>query len=174
MNMSSGDMVVVGLVADVHIIEDIGVTVPRGVAVTIPGHLTLTSKDLHRALSQKHLVLLHQPPSTLLAVRASTSLSKEERDRMEAELQRLTSQNEALVMRNAALEKQVDSLQAELAGLKAKDAKLDAILLAIHERPAVVQVAAPVAAVSAPSEGVVSGDAPMFIPSMMKVRLRNV
>lgn len=168
--MSSGDMTVVGMVSDTHLIEDIGVYVPKGVAVTIPGHLTLISKDLHRALSQRHLFPLHNPPTTVPAMKASAGLAKEERERLEAEIQRLEAQNEALEARNALLENQVTALQLENHGLKEKDSKLDAILSAINERPMVTQVVQSVTATgSKPAqEEAVSGNAPMFIPAQIR------
>lgn len=165
--MSSGDMTVVGMVSDRHVVEDIGVIVPKGVAVTIPGPMTLMSKDLHRAISHGALLRIHEPPT---AVRAS--LPKEERDRYEGEIQRLSAQVDALMSRNRLLESQTETLQNELAILRDKDSKLDAILSAIHERPTmiqqVVQQAPLVAATKAPAEEKIDGDAPMFIPSTIK------
>lgn len=168
--MSSGDMVVVGLVSDTHIIEDIGVMVPKGVAVTIPGHLCLISKDLHRGLSQRHLMLLYHPPATLPAYRASSGLGKEEREKLETENQRLVSQNEALALRNVTLESQIDSLNREVTLLKAKDMKLDTILRAIQERPLGLTPISQVVSTSPipPTEDTVNSEVPMFIPSMIK------
>lgn len=163
--MGTGDITVVGLVGESHIIEDIGVIVPRGVAVTVPGHMTLISKDLHRAISQRFLLRVHDAPAPSRA-----GLPTAERERYEAEIQRLLGQVSALEGRNTLLESQVDGLQKELVGLEAKDAKLDAILSAINERPTVIQnvVAAGSKASPAPAEEKVDGEAPMFIPSTIK------
>lgn len=166
--MGDGDITVVGMVGETHLIEDIGVLVPRGVAVTIPGPMTLISKDLHRGISQRFLMRVYNAPSPL---KIADGPSKEERERLETEIQRLKAQVQALEARNVVLEAQVDSLHLELGDAKAKDAKLDAILSAIQERPAVVQhvvQAGPVSASKPEVAETVDGDAPMFIPSVIK------
>lgn len=165
--MGTGDVTVLGMVADTHLIEDLGIWVQKGVAVTIPGHLTLVSKDLHRAISQRHLALIHNP-STLPALRASAGLAKEEREKLESEIHTLTAQVSALQDRNAYLEATVTGLQAELRAQKDSAQKLDAILQAIQERPLVTQVIQTSAGAKVAAPEVVSGEAPMFIPSQIR------
>ena len=134
--MASGDVTVMGLVSETHIIEDIGIVVPRNVAVTIPADLVLLSKDLHRACSQGFVVYLHSTPSTVPALHASGVLAKEETEAVRSDNARLLLQNETLSVSNDVLEKQISTLQAEVLRLQAHGSKLDAILEALKDRPA--------------------------------------
>ena len=55
---ANGDVRVMGLVVPAHLIEDIRVSVARGVTVIIPAGQATRSKDLWRAINQKCLFQL--------------------------------------------------------------------------------------------------------------------
>lgn len=173
----SADMTVVGLVHDSHIIEDIGIIVPKGTAVAIPGHLTIRSKDLYRALTQRFIMQLHRLPPSAHGAQAAGSLSQAETARLQDEVARLTNQNLALVARGETLETELastrgklDSVQAELAKKNAETSKLDDILSAIRDRPQVINQVVQGSSVGSPMvpQERVSSDTPHFIPSQIR------
>lgn len=165
MDDTSADITVVGLVHESHIIEDIGIIVPKGEAVTIPGHLMIRSKDLYRSLSMHTIMKIHQPPTAL----QNSTVSKAEATRLQAEVARLLEQNSALTQRNKVVEADLDAAKVELAKMNAESGKLDAILAAIKDRPTVInQVIQSAKDPSLPKEEMVSGDAPHFIPSQIR------
>lgn len=108
-----GDLIVVGLVAPAHFIEDIEVEVLKGVETTIPGSLCLRSKDFHDALAGHQIAVLRTSVSRAPSV-------VEDSSGLKAEMQRLTLQNQALSERNAVLEAQVEYLHQGLAALQEK------------------------------------------------------
>lgn len=174
--MSNGDITIISLVSGPHLIEDIGVSCHPGVLVTIPGAQTLISKDLYRGIAAKALAVVAQPPQTLAKPKASQELTQALADLTQAQsdLSQATKQNEALFARNAFLEQLCSEVQGELATLKARESKLDAILDAVNKPQTVVtqvissETVTRNALVALPSEEVVGGEAPMFIPSTIK------
>jgi len=163
---TSADITVVGLVSESHIIADIGVIVPLGEAVVIPGHLTIRSKDLYRSLSMHTIMRIHRAPVSS----PNDTVSRAEASRLQSEVARLLEQNSALDQRNKVVEADLDATRVELAKMKAESGKLDAILAAIKDRPTMVNqiVQGPSTAPALPKEEKVSGDAPHFIPSQIR------
>ena len=170
----NGDMTVVGLVNERHLIEDIGIAVPKGTAVTIPGHLTIRSKDLYRGLSSRALMQLHRAPAPAAA--QPGGISKAEEARLRGEIEHHKAQAAAHEARADTLEQQVQELQDALARKTAESAKLDDILQMLKDRPATTVVNevhhhttnGVVAPASRPPEEVVDGEAPHFIPSQIR------
>jgi outer membrane murein-binding lipoprotein Lpp len=165
--MAVGDITVIGLVGEVHVIEDIGVSVPKGVAVTVPAELAVRSKDLYRALSQQFVYQLKK-------IAGGPALSKET-EALRAEVDRLRAQVVSLEARNAELETEAAGLRAKAQAADSASQKLDAILKAVESRPVVVNqtYAAPSEAPSrkaAPVEAseVVDASVPHFIPSQIR------
>lgn len=170
--MSNGDMIVLGLVSPSHLIEDLKVAVPQGCVVTIPGYQTLVSKDLHRGISMKCLAVVpNTAVPTILRVDAS---EKSRADKLAAENARLAEQLSVIEARNEVLETSCASLRSQVAELQSRDSKFDAILTAINDRPVVTQVVQQVESgprnglVALPSDNVVGGEVPMFIPTQIK------
>ncbi len=60
--MTTGDVTVLGVTMGDHVLEDIQMSVPQGMIVTIPAELALRSKDLWRAVAQKSIMRIHAGP----------------------------------------------------------------------------------------------------------------
>lgn len=158
MSKPTGDIRVIGLVAGTHIIEDIGMDVPHGMTVTIPGDLAVRSKDLWRALSQKCLFQLPAaaPPPQQQQVPGA------DLDRIRAESRAMALEGQVRSLEAANL-----ALQAVVQGFQARDEKLDSILTAIQSGMVFAQQ--PGASTQAVTkQEVADGTAPMFLPSEIR------
>jgi len=157
-----GDIRVIGLVAGTQIIEDIGMDVPHGVTVIIPGDLAIRSKDLWRALSQKCLFQLPSagpplPQPTPVVVNFDSL-------RAEARILDLEKQVHQLEGDKRVLRELLNDVQAR------ESQKLDSILSALQggfQGGGISQIP-----VNFPQprikEEVADGSAPTFIPSSIR------
>lgn len=158
--MSGGDVRVLGLVMGTHVIEDIGMDVPHGMIVAIPGEKALLSKDLYRAISSKCIAQLPSagPPPPPLPQRTVTD-------------ELLIARIQSLEERNRTLEVENGRLQAALQVALSQQGKLDDILAAIQSGAIVQQVVVAngtTAAAQAARPEIADGTAPQFIPSEIK------
>lgn len=190
--MSNGDLIVCGVSED-KLVEDIGLMVPKGDAVPVPAILANKSKDLWRLISQGVIFRLNE--NSLLRVRARVMPDQpptergNDRDRFEAEVERLREENDDLVNENGKLFSLNVSLQEEVKRLRSvvatqqstletqqtalsarqgHDSKLDAILELVKTQQAGVTYQK--GSVSVPRIAVADVDdsAPLFIPSQIK------
>lgn len=153
------DVTVMGLVMGTHLIADIGMDVPHGVSITIPGELAVRSRDLWLGISQKKLFRLGagarpsgpgRPPPPKV------------------------TEAEALLARNKLLEAEVETLKGALGE---QGSKLDAILAALAARPQVINTTVIQGGPQTPvraNPDVVGGEAPTFIPSEIKPKNAEV
>ena len=162
------DVRVLGLIGGVVNLQDIGVTVPCGVTVTIPEMQAHLSKDLWRAISQQ---CIKQLPSVAAPARAM-SFGRE----VPTYTAPVTPALEQLQTRVQAVEQENQRLQTALVTKEQESqVKLDAILALLR---AGSRVTPPGATAAQPAEhhrqtsdvvsDVVSGDVPSFIPSTIK------
>ncbi len=100
-----GEVSVVGLVSDYHVIEDIGVRVPKGVAVQVSADLALQSRDFYQALANNQIVVVGSAPA-LRAVGGSSEV-----DRLTKELATSKAQVEAHAERIEKLEADLEALR---------------------------------------------------------------
>ncbi len=182
--MSSGEVVVAGLVTGTHLIEDIGIAVPHQVAVRIPADVALRSKDLWRGIQQNRLFRLnagsglifaadtsvpHPPPPIppSPAVQQESQRLHHEVQRLQQENQQLRQEHQRLVVELTAERQRNDSLQAALvSGLQGVQTAIGKL----ESAPRVVMVGP--GASSAGSPDVVGGDVPTFVPG--KILPENV
>lgn len=146
---TAGDIRVIGLVAGTHVLEDIGMDVPHGVTVVIPGDKAVRSKDLWRALSQRCIFQLPTASPSQYPVSYN-------RGNVETNNSNLSAQVKALEAENKILR---ESLQQTS---QSYEEKLNLILLAVQKNSRGFEgQKAPV--LLAGEE--VDGTAPLFIPS---------
>lgn len=159
-------MRVLGLVHGTHVIEDIGMDVPYGVTVTIPAEKAARSKDLHRAISSRCVFPL---PSTATVTTPTINKAQEDALRriveLEAETQRLQGDLQRLRQEN---DQQKAKLEVASQATGLNDGKLDAILAAIQSGAVLRGSGGAAQAVRA--EDLVDGEAPLFIPSEIKLK----
>ena len=117
--MGSEDVRVLGLVAGIHVVEDIGVSVPLGVTVSIPSDRAGMSKDLWRAVGQKKL--FQWPQGTAPQHVAPTTHVRDDV---------LQARNLFLEERVRQLEEENRQLRHSLEAALAQQERLDRILLA--------------------------------------------
>jgi hypothetical protein len=150
--MSAGDVRVFGLVAPQHVIEDIAIVVPHGREIVIPADKAGRSKDLYRAINQKCIFKLPDPPAPV----HQAPITHVKDDILQQRCQFLEARNRLLEEENAGLR---ESLRAAMS----QQAQLDSILQAVKNVTVVGGYGvAPVAA--APREELADGTAPQFIP----------
>jgi len=181
--MNNGDVIVCGVSED-KLVEDISILVPKGDAVTVPGHLAHRSKDLWRLLSQGVIFQLNansllrlkrqvepppvQPNPKLDGLEAKLGGLEVEVGDLRSGLLKSQSEKSSLQAENRRLSAEVLRLQGELAGQALDQSKLDAILHLVKSRPQVVNVVSESRASVAKPLDDVDGSAPMFIPSQIK------
>ena len=150
----------------VHV-EDIGVSVPHGTVVSIPGDKALASKDLWRYISQRLLFQLHAgpihrgSPVPLPDIPKPVATPQGSFPPPSPQVEALLK--EALEQRERVL---YAALMAQQERLLAVEAKLDAVLDAVKQPRVVVQ--APVVSDrprSTPRAEAELSDTPLFIPS---------
>jgi len=170
----SGDVRVIGLVAGTHIIEDIGMDVPHGVTVTIPGDMAIRSKDLWRGISQKCLFQLPSaapPPGQYLPATPAVSVIQPDPDRprLEARIRELENKVLTLEVENRLLRE----LRGEPQGTQNRDSKIDSILEALQN--ATLSGPRPMfGGGTSRKEEVADGTAPTFLPSEIRMRDADV
>jgi hypothetical protein len=145
----NGGMVVLGNVTGNHLIEDIRVSVPYQVAVTLTAEEVLRSRDLWIALQQRFIVKLRdfrQAPNSPRPDNSASAVPSVDLVRLQEENRRLQAQLNESSQRTTGLEH-----------------KLDAILVALERLPTVVPRGGPPSMKRALNEAV-GGDTPMFLP----------
>jgi hypothetical protein len=150
--MSGGDIRVIGLVMGTHVLEDLGMDIPHGVTVTIPGEKAVRSKDLWRAISQK---CLFQLPSVSPPPPSAPRAGDEE----------LAAKMRTLEERNVFLEAEVLRLHGLLDAAGQQKNTLDEILKAVQAGGLVQRVIVTEQGHRPVSSEVADGSAPTFIPS---------
>lgn len=173
--MNNGDVTVCGVSED-KLVEDIGVLVPKGDVVTIPGPLAHRSKDLWRLLSQGLIFQLNANSLLRLKRADSTPAPPVELEKLELETQSLRSELTKVQTDNTGLRAEVKSLKLEILRLKEEgssqalsQAKLDEVLNLVRSRsiaPSEVRTNG----TKPLSVGVedVDESVPIFIPSKIK------
>lgn len=161
--MSNGDVRVFGLTPGTHVLTDLGMDVPQGVTVVIPGAKAYASKDLWRAISQKCVFHLNSGPPGV-QVKSNSEL-----DTLRWQVQALTDENtrlrEALVAK-AQEPQPTPQPSTPPVDLQAQT-KLDDIL-ALLRAGVMPGAGASSQRSSEPPSGVVSGEVPTYIPSQIK------
>ena len=177
--MSGGDVKVFGLTPGTHVLSDIGMDVPQGVTVVIPGAKAYASKDLWRAIAQKCIFHLSTGPAGVSTVKPPPNPNVE-LDTLRGQLRALTDENtrlrEALVASNDENTRLRETLTrasemppspsiAPAADPQVQE-KLDSImaLLQAGGGPLPTGVFRP----ELSGNGLVVGEAPAFIPSNIK------
>ena len=160
---SLGDVVVVGMVQDRHVIADISFNVPYGIDTTIPGALAAQSKDLWRDIGQRKLF---KKPSAVMP--APHPVSHKAPPQNNKQLEALSKQVAELQRENKELVASIRAKESSESRLEMKlEALLDAVKNGITMAPGTVTpgVAAPVAK----AVPLVDGSAPTFLPSQIKM-----
>ena len=146
-------MRVFGLVVGTHVIADIGMAIPHGREVLIPGDKVVRSRDLQRALTQKCVFQL--PPNPPQHVAPPTHV----RDDV------LQERVRSLEVQNKHLQEENDQLRESLRGALAHQGRLDTILEAIQQAKLGPLPGSPGAqTIPAPRDELADGTAPQFIP----------
>jgi len=162
--VNSGDVKVMGLVVPAHLIEDIRVSVGRGVTVTIPADQAARSKDLWRGISQKCLFQLTSTGHHTASGPAPTIVTNT------VDTSGLQNRLQALEERNATLEEESRLLRqtmTETAGQQQQT--LDTILAAVQAGGGSVQhIYHGGSGPGVPREELADGSAPQFIPDEIK------
>lgn len=163
------DIRVMGLVHPSHLVEDIRVSVAFGVTVIIPAGKAGVSKDLWTAISQKRLFKMPSagPPGVVVAPDQIAASAKDTAN--------IQTRLQSLETRNGQLEEESRKLREQLAASQEKQqGTLEAILEAVKSAPAgVVQVQGSNGGSQA-REGVADGDAPAFIPEVIRPKEAEV
>jgi len=144
----SGGMVVLGNVTGTHLIEDIQVSVPYQVAVTLTQEDVVRSRDLWVALQQRFIVKLRDFRQVPNPPRSNNATSADSSD-----LLRLQEENRKLQSELRQSNQRTDGLEY----------KLDAILAALGKL-STVSPRGETAPVEKPLSEAVGGDTPMFLP----------
>jgi len=164
--MATGDITVFGLVSGIHVIEDIGMSVPHGHTITIPGEKANKSKDLWRAIGQKSLCLIQSGPFAQRTVNVTPAgYSQVSADKALIDRQQLL-EDENRQLREAVERQRQEARMAETL----QQEKLDSILkllqagipMSANHIPSGVPASAPGPSIP-PSD-----DAPTFIPKMIR------
>jgi len=175
--MNPGDMVVCGVAADI-VVEDIGLNVPKGVAVPVSGEVSQRSRDLWRYLSQG--LIFRCDVSNIVRSQASIPVTPQfapegKQDELQVMVSKLQADVSQARSAQASLEANVGRLQAENARLRtelveerlklAKLDKLDEILSLLQRqqtRPILVSTSQDLDTADA------LDDVPRYIPSQIK------
>jgi hypothetical protein len=176
--MSPGDLVVCGVSADI-VVEDIGLNVPKGVAVPVPGDSAQRSKDLWRYISQglifqcdvsnirRSAPFVPAPVESLKYIEAYNSNLA----RIQGDLARVTTAKSDLEADIGRLQAENARLRVELADERAKTQKLDKLddILKLLQKQSVAQPPLRSDLGSGSNKGpAVDGAVPMYIPSQIK------
>jgi len=180
--MNPGDMVVCGVSADI-VVEDIGLNVPKGMAVPVPGDSAQRSKDLWRYISQglifkcdvSNIVRSAPPAPAPVESLKYIEVYNSNLSRIQGELAQVKTAKADLETDLGRLQAENAKLRAELAEERAKIQKLDKlddILTLLQKQPA-AQQSLRSALVTLPNNGgngssSVEEAAPMYIPSQIK------
>ena len=163
-----GDITVLGMTMGQHILEDIGVSVPQGMLVTIPADVAMLSKDLWLAISQKQIFRIHAGTTAFV-------MPSKEAEPVRALVDQNQQLQQALTDQHARGSVAMDQLriQGEQLKLQGEQLKLQGELL-----KALLQNGAPRWTPGAPAQGpapssqatvqMPSEDAPTFIPMTIK------
>lgn len=181
--MNPGDMVVCGVSADI-VVEDIGLNVPKGMAVPVPGDSAQRSKDLWRYISQglifkcdvSNIVRSAPPAPAPVESLKYIEVYNSNLARIQGDLAQVRTAKADLETDVGRLQAENAKLRSELAEERAKTQKLDKlddILTLLQKHPAPQQPLRS-ALVSLPNNGTngtpssVEESAPMYIPSQIK------
>jgi len=178
-----GGMTVVGMVTGTHVIEDLKIAVPYRVAVTIAAEDVLRSRDLQIALQQKKIFPLqnnlgglkvrgHPPPRAVPPPVTPTTVLAETDPRalnvLEASQNDLRQVIATQDARNAKLEAALRASQSEKdeikGALETTTQQFTEVMAAIKG----LQAGGGVVTGQASSTGVVGGEAPTYIPDVIK------
>lgn len=184
--MSQTDIIVCGVATD-EVIEDISFSVPRKVAVRIPGSIAFQSRDLWTKISQglifqcdvSNILPNKAPPKATSESQVDTANERkelilaqekwnQERRALREKILALDTEIARLQVENTKLLDEKVRLQAELDNERGKASKLDKlddILTLLKKAPTVVLGSTPVGLTS---PNLVDDSAPKFIPSKIK------
>jgi len=179
--MSHG-MIIVGLVAGTHLLEDIKVAIPHKVAVSITPNQMMHSKDLYRAINKGFVFkldggALHSttPRVQSASVGEITKLNREVKD-LQRQLREAHAKNEGLQRALIGLNTNIDGILAAIGSLKdnggstsvASPAFPPGMMQLLTQIVAQGGVQGVLTAASAPVSEVVGGEAPVFIADEIK------
>ena len=160
-----GDVQVVGLVPETVQLADIGMDVPHGVSVWIPGAKAQESRDLWRAISQRRVIKVgHTGPTPLPTAPPQIPKPSEDVVKLHARIATLEAEKATLEAEKATLEVALETEKAKAA------AKLDEILALLKAAPSSgpVTTSGKVSPTVTRNPVVVDVAAPMFIPTQIK------
>lgn len=179
-----GGMTVVGMVTGTHIIEDLRITVPYRVAVTIAAEDVLRSRDLQIALQQKKIFPLQnnlgglkvrghpQPRAVPPPVTPTTIVAEADPRALDAltasqdDLRRAIASSEE---HNAKLEAALEASQSEKAEIKGALETTTQQFSEVMEAIKGLQAGGGVVSAAGTSGSeVVGGDVPTYIPDVIK------
>lgn len=118
---------VIGLVSGSHIVEDIGVSVPYGETVEIPGDTAHRSRDLWRAISQKSLVQV-----SMAVTQQAQYVDLDRVKRLEAYISELESKLSSAMTKISTLEAAARETSKSPEPNSETESKLDLILKALQ------------------------------------------
>lgn len=153
---TNGDVIVIGMVAGTHVLEDLGQDVPYGMSVVIPGEQALRSKDLWRAISTRCVFEVPKKLMGVPTVRADTDKEQQ----LELRVKELTEEVAGLRLALAAAESKLAAAEAKEDAPNEYEEKLNRILQAI-EQGKTSMPAIPAAKLLEE----IDGTAPTFLPS---------
>jgi outer membrane murein-binding lipoprotein Lpp len=156
--MKSSDVRVFGLVVGTYVLSDIGMAVPYGREVLIPGDKAVRSKDLQKGLSQRCLFQLPDNPPSYTA--PATFIRD---DVLQERIRSLELQVQSLTAHNTRLESENDQLRESVRAATTHGDRLDTILQAIQQRG--VSVVHTQGERPAQVNELADGTAPQFLPA---------
>jgi len=160
-----GDITVLGMTMGQHILEDIGVSVPQGMLVTIPADVAVTSKDLWLAISQKQIFRIHAGTTAFV-------MPSKEAEPVRALVDQNQQLQQALTDQHARGSVAMDQLriQGEQLKLQGEQLRLQGELLKalLQNGPAPRYHAPSQTPGQSPTVQMPSEDAPTFIPMTIK------
>lgn len=178
-------VMVIGLVAGEHTIEDIKVDVPHRVAVQIPGHLAQRSRDLQEAIQAKKILKLSGSLPSGAVMRAGVPVQRSGAARPPAARPEVASGDQSLKTENARLFRELEDfkgrernyllqieglntlnqgMQTTMTAMSGQLTAIQGVLEDLRKQGIHVSALPSSAAVAKVSE--VDGSAPMFITSV--------
>jgi hypothetical protein len=157
--MSTGDVTVLGVTMGDHVLEDIQMSVPQGMIVTIPAELALRSKHLWQAIAQKSIMRIHSG-----AIGAPIQVAPHQSNH-DVVIAALTDQNKQL---HQTLEEQRAMNAAILEQLRLQTEAFKVMMAKVEATGVQVRVVSAQPAVAGIPAAILPDDTPTFIPSSIK------